>query len=141
MTLRKTSASLRCLRNRSIEQARALLAPHVDLPTPGKGRLRLFGPTTTFWLFLWQILSGNLSCSETVQCALAWLCQQGDAKASANTAGYRKARGRLEQKALEKVRDAAAANLESRAAPDPLFPGRRLRLTDGSAPSMPGNST
>jgi hypothetical protein len=137
MTPRKTSPRLNRFRTHSIEQAHALFAPHVNFRPRAKGRIRLFSPAKTFWLFLWQVLSGNISCSETVQSALAWLCLNGNAKASPNTAAYCKARGRLEKKEIEKLRDNVAENLESRAASDSLFPGRRVRIVDGTGLSMP----
>ena len=36
-------------------------------------RNRIYTPARTFWLFLYQILSGNLSMDEIVQNAILWL--------------------------------------------------------------------
>ena len=51
-------------------------------------RKRLFCSERTFWLFLSQVLQGNISCKETVQKALAWLCLKEGKTASPNSAGY-----------------------------------------------------
>jgi hypothetical protein len=136
MSSRKISRRMQKLRELSPGQTHALFASHVDFPAMDKGRNRLFGAATTFWLFLWQILSSNLSCSETVQNALAWLCRSDGQTASPNTAAFCKARKRLESRSVEKVRDEVAANLESHAKPDSLFPGRRVKPIDGTGLTM-----
>jgi len=133
----KTAPVLRRLREHSAEQACALFAARVNFQPPEKERVRLFSHAKTFWLFLWQVLSGNLSCSETVQSALAWLSLEQGVVASPNTAAFCKARKRLERTALDKALTQVVSNLESRATPDALFPGRRVRIVDGTGLSMP----
>ena len=144
----RTAARLRRLRSGSLAEAHALFAPHLAFesragPSPAEGlrpaageRDRLYCGARTFWLFLWQILSGNLSCSETVQSALAWLSLETGQKASANTAAYCKARARLERVALARAAERIAGDLE-RLAQDDRWRGRRVRLVDGTGLSMP----
>ncbi len=127
------------LQGRSFGEARELLASRVVFE-PGrnnKRRKRLFPPAATFSLFLWQIVSGNLSCSETVQRALAWLCHDKREKASTNTAAYCKARARLDCGAMTNAWERVVENLESRAQPEAIFAGRRVRIVDGTGISMP----
>jgi len=58
------------------------------------GRNRIFTPESTFFLFMWQILSMT-SCVEAVQRVLLRMSLAGDRKASASSSAYCQARGRL----------------------------------------------
>jgi hypothetical protein len=103
-------------------------APHRD---------RIYGPTRTFWLFLWQVLTGNGSCSAAVLGLLAGLASEGAGRASQNTAAYCKARGRLENPALGETMRAVAEDLGKRCEDDDLCHGRPRKLLDGTSHSMP----
>ena len=58
-------------------------------------RDRVFGPVTTLWGFLSQVLSDDHSCRETVSRIIAHRVASGQAACSPNTASYCNARGRL----------------------------------------------
>ena len=59
-------------------------------------RERLYGPETTFWLFLGQVLGREVSCREVVRSFLAGLLAQQGRSASPNTSAYCQARARLD---------------------------------------------
>jgi hypothetical protein len=133
----KTASQLHRLRKQSIEEIQSLFQARVELEPETPGRDRLFPQVWTFWLFLSQVLWGNVSCSETVQNALAWLCRRTGQTASPNTAAYCKARSRLEEKTIKRMCEKVAADLESRYPKEELIQGRRVRIVDGSSLSMP----
>src|SRR3954464_11474915 len=58
-------------------------------------RDRVFGPVTTIWGFLSQVLSEDHSCRDTVSRIIAHRVASGLAACSPNTASYCNARGRL----------------------------------------------
>jgi len=91
----KTASQLHPLRKRPLQEIQALFGARVEFEPEAPGRDRLFPQHSTFWLFLSQILRGNVSCSETVQNAQACLCRETGQTASPNTAAYCKARSRL----------------------------------------------
>jgi len=100
-------------------------------------RKRLFCNGRTFWLFLWQVLSADRSCSEVVQAFLAWLALSQDKQASPNTAAYCKARKRLNFEAIQTVLHTLAAHMEQRIQQGQLWYGRRVKVVDGTGISMP----
>jgi len=135
----KTAAIVRRLRHSDWAETQRLFGSLVEFPAQARAgsRDRVFPPERTFWLFLCQVLSGNISCSEVVQQALAWLARQGAQAASSNTSGYCKARGRLSGQALEKIFQQTASDLEARSGPRSLWQGLRVRIFDGTGVSMP----
>src|SRR4051794_9140263 len=58
-------------------------------------RDRVFGPVTTLWGFLSQVLSEDHSCRDAVSRVIAHRADSGLAICSPNTASYCNARGRL----------------------------------------------
>jgi len=66
-------------------------------------RLRLFFPSRMFWLFLFQVLSPDGSCRETLCKFLAWLAAEKGKLASVSTASYCKARAKLPLKGIKKL--------------------------------------
>src|SRR5881227_3311434 len=58
-------------------------------------RDRLFGPVTTIWGFLSQVLSDDHSCRDTVSRIIAHRVASSLGACSPNTASYCNARGRL----------------------------------------------
>lgn len=135
----KTAAVASRLRQMDLGQAQSLfgsLVPFQAQPAQG-ARRRLFVLERTFWLFLYQVLSGNISCSEIVQKALAEWARTGAPGASANTAAYCKARQRLPQRALEETFQAGSRLTEALAPDDRVWCGRRVKIVDGSSVSMP----
>lgn len=105
-----------------------------DLQAPRK---RLYFPVRVFWMFLDQVLAGNISCSETLQKALAWLCFSSGTSASPSTSAYCSARKRLKRSWLERTAQQVAEKLEQTAPDEQLWHCRRVRIVDGSGLSMP----
>ena len=70
-----------------ITEQQDLFGEFLQFPTASiVGRRRLFCSMQTFWMFLHQVLAGNISCHETLQRTLAWLALETGATASPNTA-------------------------------------------------------
>ncbi len=133
--LRKTATYVKS----AFSDLQGLFGKWVDPVLSGaKGvRKRLFFPMQTFWFFLGQVISGNVSCSETVKKMLCMLCSRGDKIASQNTAGYCKARKRLNSKLLEKVSIDIGEKMESLVKKGGLWRGRSVKIVDGTCISMP----
>jgi hypothetical protein len=100
-------------------------------------RKRLFTPSRTFWLFLSQALSADGSCREVLRKFLAWLAITQEQIASCNTAGYVKARKRLSAHVIKKASCQVAQKCEEEIVERTLWHGRRVKIVDGSAISMP----
>ena len=137
MPPRAISSRRQRLRNLSAVQLHSACADRVRYAPTGQHRERLYDPGRTFWLFLWQVLTGNISCSEAVLALLAGLALGDAGRVSENTAAYCKARGRLEDAALEEAMRGIAGDLESRCVHDELCHGRPLKVADGTSFSMP----
>jgi hypothetical protein len=121
----------------------ATLFPHLQkpgLPLPKPQRDRLFSPRVTFWLFLSQALQPGTSCREVVRKALVWLFVTEEKTASTGTAAYCNARKRLPEANLKLVATQTAAVAESLLTPLHYWQGRRVKVVDGSALSMPDTS-
>ena len=88
-------------------------------------------------MFLSQVLSADGSCREAVRRFLAWLGLAGHAPATPNTAAKAKARARLRERDLEDVNTRVRRAVEARAGAEDLWWGRRVKVVDGSALSMP----
>jgi hypothetical protein len=100
-------------------------------------RERLFTPVRTFWLFLSQVMWGNISCRETVLKALAWLSLEGENGASSNTGGYCIARKRLPENWIKKINLQVVEAIEAQTDHADLWLGRKVKIVDGSGISMP----
>lgn len=127
------------IRTKSVAQIQDMFGEFVEFEPEQRKRLRkrMFFPAQVFWMFLSQVLAGNISCHETLQQALAWLFFETEKTASPNTAGYCKARQRLQMAWLEKIQAGAARRLEETVAPEDLWHGRPVKVVDGSGLSMP----
>ena len=99
-------------------------------------RHRLFPPATIFWLFLAQVLNPNGSCRETLRQFLAGRFVEQGKTASPNTAGYCRARGKLEPGPLARLNRQLARKIET-AAGVWRWHGRAVKVVDGSGISMP----
>jgi hypothetical protein len=137
MLTRRISSRLQRLRSLSATQLPSVCGNLVHYEPTLRHRDRIYSHERTFWLFLWQVLTGNVSCSETVQGLLACLAREGAGEVSENTAAYCTARGRLEDERLDETMRGVADGLESPSADDGLCHGRRLRIVDGTSVSMP----
>src|SRR3954464_4662612 len=100
-------------------------------------RDRVFGPLTTIWGFLSQVLSDDHSCRDAVARVIAHRAASGLGPCSPNTASYCNARGRLRTAVLRTLARRTAQQLEAGAAREWSWNGRRVFIADGSHVSMP----
>jgi hypothetical protein len=100
-------------------------------------RDRVFGPVTTIWGFLSQVLSEDHSCRDTVSRIIAHRAASGLGTCSPNTASYCNARGRVVTGVLRTLARRAAEELQAGAAQEWLWNGRNVFIADGSYVSMP----
>jgi hypothetical protein len=120
----------------SVQELRELFAPWCSFPD-NSGYKRLFTPSRTFWLFLFQTLTPNCSCQETLAKFLAWLKREKGKEASSKTTAYCKARLRLSGDDIQEVHRQVAQNIEAEAQDKHSWLGKRVRVIDGSSVSMP----
>jgi DDE family transposase len=111
--------------------ARALAALEVEF------RERVYTPVATLWMFLWQVLSADHSCRDTVGRLLAWRLSQGMSPCSTDTSSYCEARQRLPLKLIKRLTTDVARDLEQQAAPEWLWMKRHVKIVDGSTVTMP----
>src|SRR3954454_6832282 len=100
-------------------------------------RDRVFGPVTTLWGFLSQVLSDDHSCRDAVTRIIAHRAANGLETCSPNTASYCNARGRLPTGVLSTLARRTAAELQAGAAEEWKWNGRDVFIADGSYLSMP----
>jgi len=95
-------------------------------------RNRIFSVTRTFWLFLYQVLAGNLSLDAMVQIARSWFLETDNVSASPNTSAYSQARKRLPASLLRDVED----QLNKQFLSSKTFHGYHVKLVDGTGISL-----
>jgi hypothetical protein len=100
-------------------------------------RDRVFGPATTIWGFLSQVLSDDHSCRDAVARILAHRAASGLGACSPNTASYCNARGRLATGVLRTLARRTAQELQTGIPEAWKWHGRRVFVADGSHVSMP----
>src|SRR5436190_12867757 len=100
-------------------------------------RDRVFGPVTTLWGFLSQVLSEDHSCRDAVTRIIAHRAASGLGTCSPNTASYCNARGRLPTGLLCTLAKRTARELQAATAEDWKWNGRDVFIADGSHVSMP----
>ena len=83
------------------------------------------------------MLAADGSCREVLQKFLAWLALEEEEIASCNTAGYVKARKRLKVDEIENISRQVAQKCEAETEEKNWWYGRRVKVVDGSAVSMP----
>ncbi len=135
----KMGASLNAIKNEGCFALRKRLetCPAILNALANKQRSRLFPTHKTFFLFLWQVLSAERSCSEVLQAFLAWRAHNHQAQASPNTAAYCKARQRLNLTTLQTVQHTLAAHVAQQAQSDQRWYDRTVVVVDGTGLSMP----
>src|SRR5215218_2266145 len=89
-------------------------------------RDRLFGPVTTIWGFLSQVLSDDHSCRDAVSRVLAHRSASGLGACSPNTASYCNARSRLPTNVLRTLATRTAEELRASAPREWRWNGRRV---------------
>lgn len=99
-------------------------------------RERAFGPATTLFAFLSQMLSPDKSCSETVARINADRVAQGLEPVSPDNSAYCKARDRMPEKFLHGLMTDTAQSIEQNTPEEWLWKGRRVKLIDGSTLTM-----
>ncbi|QDV37404.1 IS4 family transposase [Tautonia plasticadhaerens] len=100
-------------------------------------RDRIFGPVTTIWGFLSQVLSDDHSCRDAVSRIIAHRATSGLEACSPNTASYCTARRRLPTGVLRTLARRTAEELQAAAAEGWRWHGRDVFIADGSYVSMP----
>jgi hypothetical protein len=100
-------------------------------------RDRLFGPVTTLWGFLSQVLSEDHSCRDTVSRIIAHRAAAGLQACSPNTASYCNARARLPIAVPRSLARSTAQQLQAGIPEDWKWNGRSVYVADGSHVSMP----
>jgi hypothetical protein len=100
-------------------------------------RDRVFGPVTTIWGFLSQVLSDDHSCRDAVSRVIAHRAANGVPDCSPNTASYCNARSRLLTGVLRTLAMRTAQELQASAAAEWKWNGRSVFIVDGSHVSMP----
>jgi hypothetical protein len=100
-------------------------------------RDRVFGPVTTIWGFLSQVLSDDHSCRDTVSRIIAHRVANGIPVCSPNTASYCKARSRILAPVFRTLTTRTAEELQASVADAWKWNGRSVFIVDGSHVSMP----
>lgn len=148
-----------CLLGRALDQLRSFALPDVAalvgrfLPEDFFGtthadararRERLFGPQTTFWAFLHQVLCPRTPCREIVAKVRAWAassCAKRQARSAAlpslATGAYCQARVRLPLALILRAFDALKLWFARRAPDAWQWCGRNVLVLDGTGVSMP----
>lgn len=100
-------------------------------------RERVFTPTITVLMFLWQVISQDHSCRDVVARLLAFRTATGQPPCSPQTGGYCQARQRLPESFVAALARETGRELE-RSTPDEWrWKGRRVHVFDGSTVTMP----
>lgn len=102
--------------------------PPLSFPHRAGERSGIFTTIRTFWLFLYQIIAGNLSLDRTVEKAIGWIQPQVGKLISPNTGGYSQARSRFPLDWLIQVLKA----MTQAVSPVPDFHGYLVKVVDGS---------
>jgi hypothetical protein len=97
----------------------------------------LYTPAVTVWVFLSQCLSPDHSCRDAVARLAAWLAAQGRRACSAETGAYCTAREQLPEDGCHRLVCRTGREVEDKAPQEWLWKGRRVRVVDGAAVTMP----
>jgi len=100
-------------------------------------RDRVFGPITTIWGFLSQVLSDDHSCRDAVARVIAHRAASGLEPCSPNAASYCNARARLPTGVLRALAKRTARQLQDGLPQAWKWNGRNVFIADGSHVSMP----
>src|SRR5271163_4155876 len=100
-------------------------------------RDRVFGPVTTIWGFLSQVLNEDHSCRDAVSRIIAHRAASGLKPCSPNTASYCNARARIPTAVLRCLARQTAGQLQAGLPDGWKWNGRNVFVADGSHVSMP----
>lgn len=106
-----------------------LLAPRQQ---GAHSRQRVYALSSTFWAFLSQALSPQVSCREVVRKLQSYCCQLGLRLPGSSTSAYCQARGRLPLERLEAIHREVSAELQGRVQEGWLWLSRRVCVVDGT---------
>jgi len=98
---------------------------------------RPFPPRVVLWAFIGQALDPDHSCRKALARIQAHLTRLGGPRLSTDTGAYCKARKRLPEGLFVRLARRLGAALFSRARPEDLWCGRRVKVVDGTGCSMP----
>jgi hypothetical protein len=105
-------------------------------PQQGQRRRR-FPFAVTFWAFLSQVLSPEVSCRATLRKVQGWCATHKLKIPDSNTGAYCKARGRLDSQRLGELHEHTAQRLQAQVREQQLWCGRNVKVVDGTGLSMP----
>jgi hypothetical protein len=107
--------------------------------TGANSRQQRFTPHVTFWAFLSQTLAPQTSCRGTLRKVQAWwLLRAPDSViGSASTAAYTKASQHLDLQVIDGIGCHLVERMERRAMTSRKWPGRNVKVIDGTTLSMP----
>jgi hypothetical protein len=107
-------------------------------PASGSGsRERIFSIQVTFWAFLHQVLTRNMSCRDAVRKVQAMRAERGLELPSEKSDAYCQARKRLPIDTLLSAHAGLATWLETHTRKEDLWMGRDVKVIDGTGVSMP----
>jgi hypothetical protein len=89
------------------------------------------------WAFIGQVLDPDQSCNRALARIQSYRLQLGLKPVSTDTGGYCKARQRLPEPLLKRLFERTGQSLTQQACEKELWHGRRVKVVDGSACSMP----
>jgi hypothetical protein len=107
--------------------------PSESMESEKIGPRNIFTSVRTFWLFLYQILAGNLSCEIMVQKTIAWLDPFLESTLSPNTSAYSQARTRLSPDHIRSLDEQIQKQLPI----DSTFHGHPTKVVDGTGITTP----
>lgn len=99
-------------------------------------RDRIYGPTTSLFALLSQMLSADRSCAEAVTRVNADRIAKGLKTASPDNGAYVKARERIPEEFIHVLATGVGQSLEKKAPMEWLWRGRNTKLIDGSTLTM-----
>jgi len=99
-------------------------------------RDRIYGPSTSLFALLSQMLSADRSCAETVTRVNADRIAKGLKPASPDNGAYVKARERIPEEFIQVLTTGVGHSLEKKAPMEWLWRGRNGKLVDGSTLTM-----
>lgn len=111
------------------------LSSRIQVHFPGH-RDRIYGPNTSLFALLSQMLSPDRSCSETVARVNTDRITQGLKPASPDNGAYVKARDRIPEDFIHELLTDVGQAIEEKTPIEWLWRGRRVKLVDGSTITM-----
>lgn len=103
----------------------------------GDYRERVYSPLTTLSCFVFQVLSEDHSCRETVMRVIAERVTNGEKPCSSQTGGYCKARERLPEQLVNRTMKEVGMKVHENVKENWKWKGKNVILGDGTTVSMP----